>query len=281
MILFAVFAALLAAIAPFAGMIFTIYFGLKYQDKLYVFFSVFIITTVILYVGKIYDPIGVLDCVIGIGLISFLFMKTFTNSFNYLSSLLVSAAAAIGYAVMRQLLFLKQLTAIAENAIIEYNKLLAVAFENNPEQLKFFTEASVNIKPLFTDYYIGIWSMIMISAIYIASLIISSRSMIKWQLRKIRIPYNIIYVLIVVLVALLIPNTRKYGLNGLMILAPFFLIEGISILHFHWGDFFQKSKFLAIILIASMVINPYLMILVMLIGLADIWFNFRKINNGG
>ena len=55
------------------------------------------------------------------------------------------------------------------------------------------------------------------------------------------------------------------------------LIQGISILEFYWGDFFKKSKFLLFLLIFSMVFNYFILILVALIGLTDIWFNFRKI----
>jgi uncharacterized protein YybS (DUF2232 family) len=61
-------------------------------------------------------------------------------------------------------------------------------------------------------------------------------------------------------------------------IAPLFLIQGISNLDFYWGDFFKRSKILLFLLVVSMVFNYFILILVALIGLTDIWFNFRKID---
>ncbi|MFO7895910.1 MAG: DUF2232 domain-containing protein [Candidatus Cloacimonadales bacterium] len=281
MILFAVLAALIAALSPFAGMIFTIYFGWKFQSKLYVFLSVFIGSSALFYFANILDPIRILDIIVGIGLVSFLFIERLATSANYLQSLLRSATAVVIYAISRQIIFFEQLQKTAENFVSEYDKILASTFESNPEQLQLLTDATAQVKPLFTDYYIGVWSFIMISGIALAALLVSRKSGKKWHLKKVQMPFLLIYLLIGSLLLLLIPNTEKHGVNGVLIVAPFFLIEGASILAFYWGDYFQKSKFLLIILILAILINPYLMLLIMLIGLFDIWFNFRKINNGG
>ena len=47
---------------------------------------------------------------------------------------------------------------------------------------------------------------------------------------------------------------------------------------FYWGKFFKKSKFLLVLLIISIIINIPIIILIVLMGVADIWFNFRKIH---
>ena len=281
MFIFAILAALIAAISPFAGLIFTIYFGLKYQDKLYVFISVFIGGTAILFFGKIIDPIRLLDIIVGIGLVSFLFIRNLLTSQNYLKALLISIATTIGYAIVRQLLFYKSISKMVIQYLSDYNVMLNTAFENNPEQLKLFTEATSQVEPLFTTYYVGVWSIIMIIALFISAQIISKKSNMKWQLRSIQMPFYIIYGLIFALILFLIPNTQKYAINGFMVVAPLFLIQGISILAYHWGEFFKRSKFLLIILIMAITFNPCLIVLLILIGLSDIWFNFRKIRNGG
>ncbi len=281
MYLFAVFAALIAAISPFAGLIFTTVFGIKFQSKIYVFLSVFMGSTAILYFGGFLEMINALDILFGVGIICFLFIRNFLATFNYLKSLLLSAVAIISYGIVRQILFYDTIVKMTTNYLIEYNKMLVTTFENNPKQLELMQEVTSQVKLLFTDFYVGVWSIMMISALYIAALIISTRSIIKWQLKTIQMPFNLIYVLIIALVAFLIPNTQKYGINGFMIIAPFFLIEGISILQFHWGEYFKRSKFLLIILILAIAFNPYLLMLIILLGILDIWFNFRKIRNGG
>jgi len=280
-IFLAIVAALIAAISPFAGMIFTIFFGFKNQSKLYVFFGAFIGTTVLLYYSKILDPIRVMDTIVGIGLVSFLFIRNFVSSLRYLYSFISSALVAVGYALIRQVLFYDLIKQSAETFITEYDKFLVANFTSNPEQLELFQAAVGQIKPLFTDYYVGVWSSLMITGLFIAALLVSHRSKEKWQIKQIRMPFAFIYLLIACLALFLVANAQKYGINGLIIIAPFFLFQGISILFFFWGDFFKRSKFLSIVLIGALLINPYLMILIMLIGLFDIWFNFRKINNGG
>jgi uncharacterized protein YybS (DUF2232 family) len=90
-------------------------------------------------------------------------------------------------------------------------------------------------------------------------------------------PYFFIYLLILAMIIFILPNWKTTGINAMVILAPIFLIQGISILDFFWGEFFRRSKLLLFLLIISMVVNIPILILVGLIGLLDIWFDFRKI----
>lgn len=281
MIFLAIFAAIIAAISPFAGMIFTIYFGAKFQSKIYVFFSAFIGTAIALQFSKIIEPIMVLDLIFGIGIVSFIFIRSFISSYNYLYSLIKSALIAIIYAITRQILFSETIKQTAEIFVKEYNNFITDNFSGNPEQIEIMRTAVESTKLFLTKYYAGLWSGIIILAIFVASLLISKRSNIKWQIKYIRMPFASVYILIFTLILSLIANAQEYGINGLMIIAPFFLIQGISILTFFWSDFFKQTKILSLILVVFLLINPYLMILITLIGLFDIWFNFRKINNGG
>ena len=281
MIFLAITAAIIAAIFPFAGMIFTIYFGAKFQSKIYVFFSAFIGTAIALYFSQILDPIRILDLIIGIGLVSFVFIRSFISSYNYLYSLMKSSLIAIFYAIVRQILFFETIKQTAETVLKEYNAFITDNFSGNLEQAEIMRTAVESTKLFLTKYYAGLWSSVIILAIFIAALLISYRSNIKWKTKYIRLPFATVYILILALILSLIPNAQEYGLNGLIIIAPFFLIQGTSILTYFWSDFFKQSKFLSLVLVAFLLINPYLMILITLIGLFDIWFNFRKINNGG
>jgi hypothetical protein len=176
------------------------------------------------------------------------------------------------------IIFGKQFAETIAQVMDKYKEFVAQSFQNDSEQLSLALKFTESFQEIFTKYYMGIWVFTIVFSIYISSLIISKKGDLKLEHKKIRMPFYIIYFLIISLAGFLMPNFQIIGINALIMITPLFLIQGISVIDFYWGDFFRRSKILFFLLIFSLVFNYYILILVALVGLADIWLNFRKID---
>ncbi|MCK4653289.1 MAG: DUF2232 domain-containing protein [Candidatus Cloacimonetes bacterium] len=277
MFLIAVLSALIATLSPFWGLIFILALSGKYQDRKYIFFSVFAGVVLILIIANIIDIITFFDLMIGVGLSSIIYFGNLFRTLSYLRTILAVFFLNVIYAILRHILFGKMFLKNFTQVIEQYKEFFSSTFQDSSEQLELALELLESFKYVFSKFYMGIWVVTIVFAIYFGSLILSKKMMSKWNHKEIRQPFFLIYILIGSLVLFLIPNTKIFGINMMVMLAPLFLIQGISILDFYWGNFFKKSKFLLFLLIFSMVLNYFILMLVVLMGLLDIWFNFRKI----
>ena len=278
MYLVAALAAFIATISPFWGLIFIISFCGKYLNKRNLFLVVFGITAVIMFAAKMINITTFADLVFGVGLTAFVYFIVFTKTMSYLRSILASYLISISYAIIRHFLLGSILKANIAEAIEGYKQFLNSSMQDNPENLEMALAIMNSTKEIFSNYYVGLWIVSMTFAVYFGSMLLSRKMMIKWQHKRNRMPFIFIYMLITALVLFILPDMKITGINALAILAPIFLIQGISILDFFWGEYFKKSKFLLFLLIFSMVFNYFILTLVALIGLLDIWFDFRKIS---
>ena len=278
MFLTAILAVIIATISPFWGLIFILASGGKYQEKIYIFFAFFSGIVVILSIASIIDIITLSDLIVGVVATSLLFFWSLFRTFNYTRSIMAAFFFNIVYSIARQLIFGKAFIENVTQAIGQYKEFITSAFRNSVEQMNLALKITERFKEIFTTFYAGIWIFTVVLALYFGSLLFSRKSIMKWEHKTIRLPFFLIYFLIISLVLFLMPGTKNIGINSLLMLSPLFLIQGISILDFYWGNFFKKSKFLLFLLILSMVINYFILTLVALMGLLDIWFNFRKIS---
>jgi hypothetical protein len=277
-ILIAVISVVIATLSPFWGLIFILTFSDKYQEKRNLFYSVYFGFVALLFLFRMLDIISVIDLLFGIGLTSALYLWSLHRTKNYINALISVFFLNIIYAILRLVIFGKQYAEIITEVIGKYKEFITQSFQNNNEQLTLALNFTETFQVVFTKYYVGIWVLTIVLAIYIGSLLLSKRGSLKWNHKRIRMPFYLIYILIMTLATFLLPKMQTVGINALIMIAPLFLIQGISILDFYWGNFFKKSKFLLILLIFSMVFNYFILLLVALVGLTDIWFNFRKID---
>jgi len=227
---------------------------------------------------NIIDIIRFTDIIVGIGLASYIFFKLKSMNLDYAKCIIYIFLYSTGYGLFRHLIFGKKLIENIGIAFERSKELIIDSFQNNPDQINIFLELLAKSKIFLENFNVSIWSAGIVIASYLGALILSKRRGSSWKHNRIRLPFFLIYFLIFVLVLVLLPKTKVVGLNGILLVAPLFLIQGISILDFYWGNFFSKSKFLLYLLIFAMALNFPLLILVSLVGLFDIWFNFRKIN---
>ncbi len=278
MILIAVISVVIATLSPFWGLVFILAFSDKYRNKRTLFNSIYFGFVILLFILQVINVLSLIDLLFGVGLTSVLFIWSLNRTLNFINALMSVFFMNILYAVIRLVFFGKQYAEVIAEVIEKYKEFIAQSFQNNNEQLSMALKFIDTFQELFTKYYVGIWVFTIAVAIYVGALILSKKGSLKWEHRKIQMPFYLIYVLILGLAGFLLPSIQVSGINALIMVSPLFLIQGISILDFYWGDFFKRSKFLLILLIFSMVFNYFILILVALLGLADIWFNFRKID---
>ncbi|MCF7858261.1 MAG: YybS family protein [Candidatus Cloacimonetes bacterium] len=278
MILIALLSIVIATFSPFWGLIFIITFSDKYKNKKNLFYYVYIGFAIALFIFRVIDVISVIDLIIGVGLTSALFLWSLQRTLNFINALISVFFLNVIYASMRVVIFGKQYAEIIAQVMEKYNEFLTQTFQNNSEKIDLTLKFTETFQEFFTKYYAGIWVFTIVLAAYIGTLLLAKKGNLGWEHRKIRMPYYLIYSMIFALVGFLWSNSRVAGINAIIMITPLLLIQGLSIIDFYWGDFFKRSKFLLFLLIFSMVVNYFILILVGLIGLTDIWFNFRKID---
>ncbi|PID39355.1 MAG: hypothetical protein CR984_07240 [Proteobacteria bacterium] len=94
-----------------------------------------------------------------------------------------------------------------------------------------------------------------------------------------RAPDMLIWGVIACGLVMLVPDTdiRLLGINGLVVLLTVYFIQGIAIVSF----FFEKKKLprtIRIVLYTMIAIQQFFLLLVVCIGLFDMWIDFRKID---
>jgi Predicted membrane protein (DUF2232) len=276
-IFIAVLAAVLATLSPLWGLIFTLSFSGKYLNRFYLFMLLFVLAVAGLFLANVIDWITFFDVFIGIAVSIFIYFYIMQKSDSYLNAILAAAAVNCCYAIARQFIWGKQLLENVMLAMQNVESFLQSSLMENQEQLPLALELIESTKAILTKYYIGTWMVSIIFGLYFGSLLLSRQLQNKWDHRRIGLPFYLIYLLIVSLFLFILPQVRIIGINSLMILVPLFIIQGVSILDFFWRNFFTKSKFLLFLLIFSMALNIPILILVALVGMLDIWFDFRKI----
>lgn len=278
MILLAVLSVVISTVSPFWGVIFIIAFSGRYQKNRNLFNIFFIGSIILLFLLRIIDIISVIELLIGVGLSTSLFLWSLSRTLNFVNAIVSAFFLNIIYALVKVVVFGKQYTEMILDVINTYKEFVTESLQNNSEQLTLALEITDTFRELFIKFYPGIWVFSIIIAIYIGALFLSRKGTLPWDHKMVRLPYYLVYILIAALAGIVVPRTQTFGINALIMIAPLFLIQGISIIDFRWGDFFRRSKFLFFLLIISMVFNYFILVLVALIGLADIWFNFRKID---
>ena len=276
MYLIAALSIIISVLSPFAGLIFIIAVGGKYQEERLNsrFYFALLITILILMVGRVLNLISGLDLGFGILLTSFVFFSIIRQKQNYLRALLLVILINLGYAFFRQVIFGQYISDMIDLGIEQYQELMSVG--TSEENLALTNQFLEMFREIMKKYYVGIWVMTISLGTYLGALIYSRKALNPWKHKLFRLPFPVVYGLILVLIMILIPQLRVMGINLMLAFVIIFFIQGFSILDFFLGKYFTKSRFLLYLLFAVLILNP-LMLMVGLMGLIDIWFNIRKI----
>lgn len=218
-----------------------------------------------------------LNLIVGLVFSHYLFMRQLRSSLSYLNAVISVGFLNLVYSTLRHFFLRENFVRTIEEGFTQNEELLENIVNTSEENKELFLNTLDTLKEVYINYGVSFWTVSLILGAFLGALLFSKKNMLKWNIKNLMLPYEIVYLVIVGLITAIIPQTRLVGFNFLLVLSSLFFIQGISILVFYWGSFFKRSKLLLGILIVAVLLNPYLLLLIVLTGLIDIWFDIRKI----
>ncbi len=273
----------ISLLSPFLGYIFLVSIGgskilLKEKTRV-TSFTIISIGIIILYILGLITVLEVSDIIGSVLLTSWIFIMTLIRTKDYTKALYYGCLSQIAYAIFRTILFSDIYQQRIETLFEGYESILGsgiTAFSSGNGQLEMIL---TQIKSILLDYQMAIWGITMIFAVYIATLFLAKRSDYKWQHHLFRFPHSLIYLFILALGLAVIPYTRIFGLNSVLIIVIVFLLQGLAIVEYWCKKHLKNSRFVMLAIIILMFVNIFFALLVSLLGLIDNWLDIRKINH--
>ncbi|MDD4224403.1 MAG: hypothetical protein PHD87_07470 [Candidatus Cloacimonetes bacterium] len=208
------------------------------------------------------------DAIFGAGLVTLLYLFTLIKQGKPSVALAQAAILVIAYGAVRSFLFASQLTAAHDQAITELNKLVPQIMQmaetqNNLALMRLLLPAS--------------WTVTQLTALVAGHLIFLHLSGAKSILRDFTLPayYNLL--ILAVLPLYFFPQLRGVWINTLLALFVLPLVQGTGVI-LNWLSRLASNAFVTVLVIALAVFN---LILVALLGFADIWLDFRNLRTKG
>jgi len=270
---------LVSLFSPFLGMIFT----LAYCGKILSQTAVRQLLALLAYILTmaaiaVFDNspavwLNAADSIIGTGLGCLVFVLILRRCQKLTLALTILLLVQIGYYLLRSWMFAPAIQALS----LQLKPVYEMYLERMPK-LDFNTDAISWIQSFLLRYQTAIWGSFQILAVFLGFMLFNKYSANKQKIRYIKFPYEVVYLMIAALMLTLIPTTRTWGLNALVCMSMFYLIQGTAVLSFVWGDYFARVKLMRTLLITAVIVNYPILILIALVGIIDNWFDFRKLN---
>lgn len=274
--------------SPLLGLIFVIAIGgnwfiKNFEKKSYLVIWLIAVPVMFYFAGFI-THFDLFNIALGVVVIAFLHFAVLLKTLSFKTALVSATIGSAVFALIRLLLFKEYYATLLDEGFAQSFALLEKAWagsEESMQMLQTLKSASAGIKQNLINYQVALWVVPSTIGIAIGCMVLSKISALKWFYAFFKVNKNIVWLLIPFLgltaFATKVPILKVIAYNGLAIFAGLYLIQGFAIINFFWRIWFAKSKFFTIILIAAIILNPYLLPLVILTGLLDTWFNFRKI----
>jgi hypothetical protein len=212
------------------------------------------------------------DALVAVGLGTAMFVMLVKCRLDINLALYLLLMYLIGYCFFRNWIFAAHLSVISQQTAPLYE-----SYMNRIPNLKLTPDIIASVQNIILTYQTAIWGSMHIAAAFFGFLLFNRTSTLKYPVRFIRLPYPLVYGMILAIGMFLYPATRVIGTNLLICMSMLYLIQGTAVLSFVWGGFFAKARLLRTMLIMAIILNYPVMILIALIGVLDVWFNFRKL----
>jgi len=275
MLWFSLLSGAVASFSPFLGLIMVMIFCAKSlgaaivspQRALTAFFVVPLL--LLLMDRSTSTQMMVLDAVLGVGLIAYVFLITLRNNQILSEALLISAIGLMLYAAARGFLF---------------SALLEQSFDQGFEILQTQMPAMVNQEYMALSMRLwkmvlpSVWGVSQILALMIGYFLFHKSIKIPFSFGDLRFPaiYNLLIVAILPLY--FFDSIRHIFINALILLCTIPLIQGFAYVSQSLSRVIASGIIRGIIMAIILV---YAFIPLTLIGLSDSWLSIRTINRGG
>ncbi len=271
-------ALLLGAIAvfnPFVGLIMTmIYcrFSMRSIHKsplqIMALFFVFPIAFVLLLQRQPGVIVAASDAVWGVGFSVLLFLFSLRGRFSFTASMTHSAMLIIIYGVIRQFIFGSYLLLANEQAIVDLGKLFPQMLQTSQMQ------QSISLMRYMIP---SSWMVPQLVALFLGLIVFLRMSGIGLAWKELSFPKYYNFLILATLPLYFFPPLRMVFINSLIALCVLPLIQGIGVI-LHQASRFSSNLFVMALIAVLITFN---LILVALLGFADIWLDFRKLNTKG
>ena len=273
---------LIGIFSPAAGVLFLIpASGKTFIENIsfsYKFIITWLIICVFLYFINVTDIIQTFNLILGAGLSSFLLFTMIKKEYQLNIIFMILLLFNSIYIIIRQLLFSSFIISQYNQAVDDAVKIVSSRFQENTEQYQIFLEMIDISKNFYVQYSPGIWISTMMLCLIIGYYYFSRKRVDMTPVSEYQTHVYIIYSLIIALVIALFTQFKLYAINYLIALVPLFLIQGIAVINSRVGKWFTNSKALTFIAVLSLILNPYIVLFISVIGLFDNWFDFRNIS---
>lgn len=172
---------------------------------------------------------------------------------------------------------LKQIDAGLVGAYETYSKAPEIPLEAQVE----FQAAFARIREVTPKIFPGVLATTTLSTIWLnimlANWLLKKTGKAAWgDLKQWRLPYPLVWVFIVAGILLFLPGAlNTLGLNLMMIMVTLYFMQGFEVFN-HLCLRWAIPNAIRVLIIFFLVIQAYGFILLALLGLADIWADFRK-----
>ena len=251
---------------------------LKNPDKKKTFFVVLSILIGVIFVLDMNAILLFMNLVVGVLISIFVFQYVFNNTKNIILSIMLVGMINFLYSVLRHFLFYNTYRKIIDLSLEQNITMIESYFKNSPEKIENAKILLESFSGILVNYSISLWTVAIVLGLASGSLVLSRNIKANYEIKSIKVPYFLVYGLISGLSLFIFPTTRNFGSNIVISISSLYLIQGISIALFFWWDYITRSKVLMWMTILAILMNPYILILITLVGIADIWFDIRKLN---
>ena len=279
---------LIGIISPALGVLLLICTSGKYfietPGYTFKFFLIWILTSGFLFIFNIIDKVQIANLIFGAGfsciLLFYLIKKEYQQNYIFLTLF----GFNVVYVLVRQLLYSEYINNMYLESVEGAVTMLSNRFQAGSEQYVLFMDLIEMSKDFYLKYSPGIWIATMLMCLIFGYYFLSRklRTLESYDLEPLSHyqthNYAIYSLILALIVAVFFTKYRVISINLLLALMPLFLLQGFAVIKMKIGKWFVNSKFLLVLAILTLLINPYVILFISVIGLFDNWFDFRSLS---
>jgi len=248
------------------------------QFKINFFLSWFAIC-VVFYFASIIDKVQVANLLFGSGfsllLLFYMIKKEYGLELIFMSLLGLNTV----FIAIRQYLFADYILSQYTESVDATINLFSSRFQEGSEQYQLFLEMIDLSKDFYLNYSPGVWISTMVLCMMFGYYFLTRKTEQLESMRFYQTHLYVIYSMILALVvAMFWEDYKLIAINYIIALIPLFLMQGLAVIKIKIGKWFESSKLLLFIAILSLILNPYIILFITVIGLFDCWFDFRSLS---
>ena len=181
------------------------------------------------------------------------------------------------YIGVRQYLFSEAIANQFSQAVEQVMFIAKDKFPENSEQFLIFSEMMDVSTHFYLSYSPGMWIAFMMLCLLIGYFIVFRKNEDYVPINQFQVHIYVCYITMFALGISLLPGVKLIGVNLLIAIMPLFLIQGMAVANQKMINWFSRSMLLKVMAIICIIINPYVVLFLSIIGLFDNWLDFRKI----